>query len=500
MDNAMKSFLELYNDNAYLSVVHLNSHKHEFLKVSELKERDYSNQENIFFTPNEIGFRHNEIRRRQTYLEKFSCLFADIDLKDSDMFEVWQAEECLEYLNYHVFGGDLPKPTMVNFSGHGLHIFWKIESISYRGNIEKWKYFQNYIYQNLKEYGADSIVINDTVRVLRMVGTVNKKDDSVAIMCENAMINNNVYNLDKLLDEYTDYKIVQFEEKKKRAEERAKKKKTKRTTGKTYVNKVYSNKIPFLAKLYENRINDLQNLLLNYRDGEGTMRECILFLIRYYMNVLTENKADSLKFVLELNSRLNHPLSEKEVVKATESAERYAYGSGLNWSNKKIIDFLNITPEEQKSMKCIIGQEEKKERKKKSNRKYYEKSIDKTKAEKVCERQQKIYALLKCGKTCKEICQILEISKSTYYTDLKVINSDSFVCDEVKNTEQEYAVENLESTGTEGSPENSVYNIISSVGYTQIGVYNYVDSIEYVEYMYSRQDRNKVYRTARGKP
>lgn len=500
MDNAMKSFLELYNDNAYLCVFDLSKNKQEFLKVSELKNKDYSNQKNIYFTPNEIGFRHNEIRRRQTYLEKFSCLYADIDLKDSDMFEEWESEECLEYLKYHVFDGDLPEPTMVNFTGHGLHIFWKIEDITYRGNIEKWKYFQNFIYENLKKCGADSKVTNDVVRVLRVTDTINSKNGYTDVLCENAIINNNVYNLDKLLDEYTDYKIVQFEEKKKKVEERTKKKKTKRTTGKTYVNKVYSNKIPFLAKLYENRINDLRNLLLNYRDGEGTMRECILFLIRYYMNVLTENKADSLKFVLELNSRLNHPLSEKEVVKATESAERYAYGSGLNWSNKKIIDFLNITPEEQKSMKCIIGQEEKKERKKKSNRKYYEKSIDKTKAEKVCERQQKIYALLKCGKTCKEICQILEISKSTYYTDLKVINSDSFVCDELKNTEQEYAVENLESTGTEGSPENSVYNIISSVGYTQIGVDNYVDSIEYVEYMYSRQDRNKVHRTARGKP
>ena len=338
-----------------------------------------------------------------------------------------------------------------------------------------------------------------------MVGTVNKKDDSVAIMCENAMINNNVYNLDKLLDEYTDYKIVQFEEKKKRAEERAKKKKSTVKPTKKCVEKIYKygNKIPFLARLYQNRINDLQNLLLNFRDGEGTKRECILFLIRYYMNILTEDKADSLKFVLELNSRLNHPLSEKEVAQATRSAENYAYGNGLNWSNKKIIDFLDITPDEQKSMKCIIGQEEKKERKKKSNRKYYEKSIDKTKAEKVCERQQQIFALLKCGKSCKEICEILGISRSTYYTDLKVINSDSFIRDESENTEQEYASETLASTGTEGCPENSDRNIKYNIVPTQIDISSYIKSIEYIEYKYSRcsRDSHKVYRSqARGKP
>ena len=499
MNNVMKSFLKLYNDNAYLCVFDMNNTKNEFLKVSELKEKDYSNKENIFFTPNEIGFRHNEIRRKQTYLEKFSCLYCDIDLKDSLLFDEWQTEECFEYLNYHVFDGDLPMPTMVNFSGHGLHIYWKIEDISYRGNIEKWKYFQNYIYENLEKCGADKTVVNDTVRVLRMEGTINKKDDSIAIMCENAMINNNVYNLDKLLDEYTDYKIVQFEEKKKKVEE--KKNKITAKSVKKYVDKVYKygNKIPFLAKLYQSRVNDLQNLLLNYRDGNGTKRECILFLIRYYMNILTENKADSLKFVLELNNRLNHPLSEKEVIQATRSAENYAYGNGLNWSNKKIIDFLDITPDEQKGMKCIIGQEEKKERKKKSNRKYYEKCIDKTKAEKVRERQQQIFALLKCGKNCKQICEILGISRSTYYTDLKVINSDSFVCDESENTEQEYVSETLASTGTDGCPKNSDRNIIESVGYTQIDIDSYVNSVEYLVSKYSRYDSHKVYRN-KGKP
>ena len=48
----------------------------------------------------------------------------------------------------------------------------------------------------------------------------------------------------------------------------------------------------------------------------------ILFLYRYYLCYFTEDIEKALYDTLELNSMFRHPLSEKEVTRATKSAEK----------------------------------------------------------------------------------------------------------------------------------------------------------------------------------
>ena len=155
-------------------------------------------------------------------------------------------------------------------------------------------------------------------------------------------------------------------------------------------------------------------------------RECILFLYRYYALEVTHDREKALKMTLELNSRLNNPLSVDEVKKRTITAEGYYFGKKLKWTNAKLIEWLMITEEEQKSLSVLCVRNRSKE-----NRDYYEKKLRKsgkyTKQEQIVERQIKIYEMLKKGYNKVQICLRLGISERTFYSDLKQVKNEVFI-------------------------------------------------------------------------
>ena len=92
-------------------------------------------------------------------------------------------------------------------------------------------------------------------------------------------------------------------------------------------------------------------------DGQ---RELILFLYRYYGLLFYKDTKSALDAVLTLNEQFACPLPWREVVRDTRSAERVLErGRQYNYTNRKLIDLLDITPEEQRQLKTIIGTKEK---------------------------------------------------------------------------------------------------------------------------------------------
>ena len=109
-------------------------------------------------------------------------------------------------------------------------------------------------------------------------------------------------------------------------------------------------------------------------------REMTLFLYRYWSCCFEQDPGAALQHTLEFNNLFTHPLPEREVIRATKSAQK-AYGAksdkaanerakamgypgaGYRISNAKIISWLEITEEEQQHMKTIIGTKEKNRRK-----------------------------------------------------------------------------------------------------------------------------------------
>lgn len=128
--------------------------------------------------------------------------------------------------------------------------------------------------------------------------------------------------------------------------------------------------------LYHARIIDITKIceLRNY-DVEGH-REIILFLYRYFSACFTQDTDEALNRALELNAMFKKPLPEKEVIQDTKSATRAYENKLYKYTNKKLIEILDITLEEQKYLKTIISGKEK-----------YRRSAEEQKAKKKAKRR-----------------------------------------------------------------------------------------------------------------
>ena len=189
--------------------------------------------------------------------------------------------------------------------------------------------------------------------------------------------------------------------------------------------------------LYHARILDIIKLCeLREYDLKGH-RELILFLYRYYLCYFTKDIEKALYDTLELNSMFRQPLSEKEVVRATKSAEKVYkdQNKDYKYKNETLINLLEITEEEQKEMKTIISDEEYKIRKRLRDREYQKKKYDEslkiegklTEKEKISQRRIKIKDLLREGLKQKDICLQLDISKDTYLRDRKYLKEQGLI-------------------------------------------------------------------------
>ena len=123
-----------------------------------------------------------------------------------------------------------------------------------------------------------------------------------------------------------------------------------------------------IAKLVELRNYDIKG-----------HRETICFLYRYWQCCYLSDPEEALNQTLFFNSQFKDPLPEKEVLRATKSAqkawdaksneeanrvarEKGYPGAGYNLKNSTLIDWLSITEDEQTHLKTIIGRLEKRER------------------------------------------------------------------------------------------------------------------------------------------
>lgn len=433
--------------------------KEKFYKLSDLTKETFQGMKNVFFTPNQLGYRYDKenkkptLQRNKQHLNQLCCLYVDIDFKDSEYDVPPTVTEVLDYSEAHIFGTEVPEPTMIVSSGNGIHMYWVINPVSWK-QIREWSRMQQHIYEVYRRFGADSCIAKDAVRLLRVPGTVNEKETGTK-QCTLLSFKANRYELKALLDDF-DVKmdnLITISEKRKEKANKSVRKETKRPVKKTTA---ITPVIPVSA-LYSRRAKDLEVLLLKYWDKPlGGNREKILFLYRYLQLHLLQNESDALRATLELNNRLTYKLTDKEVSTATKSAEKYYKGTQLNWKTSTYIEFLGITDEQARSLKTLLTARVKAERRNNryevklaSMRSIYRASVGIMKADKVFMRQCDVYQLMLAGLSAEQIMQKLSISKSTYYRDVQIVKTAQWleryeqaaVCD---------AYESLEATGTDG--------------------------------------------------
>lgn len=384
-------------------------------KVLELldMEFDKSNMyisQNTFYKP----------QRRIENIKELRALFIDLDLYKLNMTK----EQVLYWLNEEYFNVKIPIANMIVDSGRGLYLIWTIEAVPGQA-LPLWKAIEEYFYNQLKGLGADRQALDPT-RILRIPTTTNSKSATVVEILDR---NEYIYSLREIQEGYL-------------PELRPKPKKKGRPK------KVYS--IYRDRSLYQARILDLAKICeLRDYDIRGH-REMILFLYRYYLCYFTEDTEKALQDTLELNSEFKYSLREREVIRATKSAERVFKSNDkqYKYKNTTLIDLLDISEEEQKHLLTIISKKEYNHRHNKREKERYSENkeqISKVKKQKYKENQpymkklkeegkmpkkeelniqrQKIKDLLQEGLLQKEISSILNIPIRTIKRRVSEIKS-----------------------------------------------------------------------------
>ena len=360
--------------------------------LSEWTGEDIYYSQNTFYKP----------QRRIDTIRQLRSLYVDLDVYNEGMKPEW----VLGKLEYEYFGQTIPEPNMVIFSGRGLVLIWNIEPIPYMA-MPLWRAVETYFTEQLKDLGADSKA-TDPARVFRLAGTINSKNNSI-VRAEYRHAYR--YDIHDLQYDYLPELTPKAQEPKKRGPK------------------------PKLIRLFNtytlhlSRARDIAKLVeLRQGDVEG-YRETICFLYRYFTCCYTSDPHRALEDTLDLNDEFLHPLPKREVEVATRCAQKaweaksnkqadelaraMGYpGAGYNLRNSKLIEWLDITPEEQRQLSTIIGGQEKRKRNTKAKREKRREEGIRPREEYLSEAEQKRALILKAIKENPEM-SIRALAKKT---------------------------------------------------------------------------------------
>ena len=281
---------------------------------------DVYNSQNTFIYP----------ARRTANIKQLRSLYIDIDCYRMQL----TPEQALYQLEQDFFGSLLPIPNIITMSGRGLALTWYIKPAP-AAALPLWQFAEDWLCKQLEYLGADPAA-TDAARVLRLAGTTNGKNGATVqvLHCHSDRLDLKDWKRDWLPT-----------------------KKEKQSKGKQ------GGKVNYLLTTYSlhyERMQDIRTLVILRAGHCGGHREVILFLFRYFGLLYYKDTKSALDAVLNLNQRFAHPLPWREVVRDTRSAERVLErGKKYNYTNRKLIDLLDITPEEQRQLKTIISTDEK---------------------------------------------------------------------------------------------------------------------------------------------
>jgi hypothetical protein len=309
-------------------------------KLSEEIGEDIYFSQQTFYKPKRIVSNVRQLR----------ALYVDLDFYLLN----FSLSYILMILEQEQFQIKIPEPNYIIFSGRGIVLIWRIEPVPYQA-LPLWQVLQQYLYEQVKEYGADRKAL-DAARVFRIAGSINSKSGQPV---EVQYRHNYMYTLRQIQQEYLPELNPDQQKKKGRPKKIVQ------------LHNIY--------RLHITRLRDLHKLVeLRHYDVKG-YRETLCFLYRYWSCCVLHNPDEALQEMLDFNTSLLHPLPEREVIRATKSAEKaweartdkkaneeakkLGYpGAGYNLKNAKLIQWLEITPEEQQQLETIIDRREKQRR------------------------------------------------------------------------------------------------------------------------------------------
>lgn len=383
-------FLRLFSDG--------RSPVAECPRVSQALTRahELAGQADSFMTPNTF-YRPT---RRTDAVRQLHSLFTDLDLPSG-----YTAEGALVELTLMVDRGDIPRPTMAVNSGRGIHLYWKIKHAPKQA-LPTWQELQDMLYHRLKHLGADPRA-TDAARVLRLPDTINSRNGE---RCSILSAENTAYDMRELREQYLRTKKHRPKAKQKSA------------------GKVHNLYNPYTLHL--ERAADLQRLV-RMRQGEVTgHRNQLLYMYAYWRGVTMRDPDTLLDVVQAFNRAFTQPekaQAVQAVVKGTwKAVQRFIdyeqtrntgdtvkRPTGGYWlTNDSIIKTFDITPEEQRHLKTIMGKAEKYRRKNEARNAKRRNAEGRTPQEqRTHDLQEKITALRAQGLTLAQVAAEVGMNK-----------------------------------------------------------------------------------------
>ena len=144
-------------------------------------------------------------QRRIENIKELRTIYIDIDCHKTK----YSKEAVKYFLEKDFYGTKIPQPNFLIDSGRGLYYVLLIEPVPSMA-MPLWYAVQRYIYNQLKEFGADANALDPT-RVLRIAGTVNSKSNSYVEILD---MHSYKYRLRDIQEEYLP-EITEKKEKKK---------------------------------------------------------------------------------------------------------------------------------------------------------------------------------------------------------------------------------------------------------------------------------------------
>ena len=320
----------------------------EAISPIEINSEEYKNKKDIYYTPNTFN---SPIKREREYLWQLHRFYIDIDHKAGtepiDPFEVVGAVEQL------VEEKKIPQPTEYINSGRGIHIYWDINNCHIM-LLDLWEKIENHLFNTIKELersikniSVDSRV-KDPTRLLRLPNTINSKSNS---KCYSMLKNEgNIYNIFDLKKAYI------------KVNKQYKKNKSKITYLPT----------KNLYTLNMSRIEDFKHIV-SLRNGDiKGYRNTLIMLYSYHYRLVNEITVEELiKVTKEFNKSFKEPYKAKELISVCRSVNRTVKhfqednNKGYKFTNKYIINALDLEEQEQGQLLTIISTRVKYDRKNK---------------------------------------------------------------------------------------------------------------------------------------
>lgn len=292
---------------------------------------NYVGKENIYISQNTF-FKNS---RKQEDIKNLCALYCDIDCYSKGLTK----EQVLWNLRQDYYNSKIPIPNIEIDSGRGLYLIWLINPVPSKA-IPLWSFIQNYIFSQLKHFGADKASM-DASRILRLCGSVNSNTKSAVSIMDT---HDYIYTINEIQTEY----LPEIQKRKN--------KERKQRSKLVHLFNAY--------QLHYARYMDILKLVEMRKGNMYLCREKTLFLYRYYQCLYVHDTEEALQQTLELNNMFTHPLAENTVKRATKSAERAWKPDNptyvrYRYKNETLIEFLHITDKEQKHLNTIICKTEK---------------------------------------------------------------------------------------------------------------------------------------------